>query len=53
MAAGIGTLIGLVNAMLGWLPLPLYLIAAGVTVLFIVIVVLRILALIMDIIPFV
>jgi hypothetical protein len=42
----------LFRLLLGWLPLPLYLIAGGVIVIFAVVSILRLIALILDVIPF-
>lgn len=41
-----------VTALLGWLPLPLYLLAGGVVSIFVVVVLLRIISLILDALPF-
>lgn len=41
-----------VTALLGWLPLPLFLLAAGVVAIFSVVVLLRIISLILDALPF-
>lgn len=45
-------MLAFVKVLLGWLPLPLYLLAAGVIVIFTVVTLLRIIGLILDALPF-
>ncbi len=45
-------MISLFGALFGWLPAPLLIIASGVFVVFLILVILRIVALILDVIPF-
>ncbi len=45
-------LLGFVNALLGWLPLPFQLVVSGVVVIFTIVILLRIVSLILDALPF-
>lgn len=45
-------LLQFVNVLLGWLPLPFQLVASGVIVIFTVVVLLRIVGLVLDALPF-